>query len=357
MTHRRSVTRRLKQGLGLVTLVGMVLLLAAVAFFYWKPFSALPAPEAARLSVVEMLDHVALPLAVLMGPVVYVALSVIRQAFRPLEEAAEQIEAARGHERGFRIDGSRMPTEALPFVDAVNDLLGRLDNAAHRHEAFAADVAHELRTPLAVLSLELDRLEHGGVGSADAARLKADVASMRRLVEQLMLLAQVDAAAAAQMAWEEVALAAVAADVVELMAPSIIASGRTIALEAGDEAITVRGRREAIAAALRNLIENAARATPEGGSIRVRIDAAGRIVVADDGPGLAPERLRDLVQRHRRADHASRDGAGLGLAIVDRIMAAHGGVLETRPEARELVLCFGHGVRDPSASAASWAAC
>ena len=60
----------------------------------------------------------------------------------------------------------------------------------------------------------------------------------------------------------------------------------------------------------------------------------------DEGPGLALERLRDLVQRHRRADHASKDGAGLGLAIVDRIMAAHGGTLETDPADRELVLRF-----------------
>ncbi|MBL7466207.1 sensor histidine kinase, partial [Escherichia coli] len=91
-----------------------------------------------------------------------------------------------------RIDNSQMPTEALPFTSAVNDLLARLDEAAKRQEAFAADVAHELRTPLALLSLELDRLEHD-----DAERLKKDVAAMRRLIDQLMLLAQIDADAVA----------------------------------------------------------------------------------------------------------------------------------------------------------------
>src|SRR3546814_10688052 len=94
---------------------------------------------------------------------------VSRQACGALEEAATAIEAARGHERGFRIDTSHMPAEALPFTDAVNDLLGRLDEAAMRQEDFAADVAHELRTPLAVLSLEFDRLDHD-----DSARLKHD---------------------------------------------------------------------------------------------------------------------------------------------------------------------------------------
>src|SRR3546814_3157975 len=96
---------------------------------------------------------------------------------------------------------------ALPFTDAVNDLLGRLDDAAMRQEAFAADVAHELRTPLAVLSLEFDRLDHD-----DSARLKHDVAAMRRLIDQLMLLAQIDAASAAQFPLESVSLVEIARD-------------------------------------------------------------------------------------------------------------------------------------------------
>src|SRR3546814_13692080 len=127
-----------------------------------------------------------------MEPVAFVVRRVNRQAFGSLEEAATAIEAARGHERGFSIDKSHMPSEALPFTDAVNDLLTRLDDAAMRQEAFAADVAHELRTPLAVLSLELDRLDH-----AEAGRLQGDVAAMRRLIDQLMLLAPLDAATAA----------------------------------------------------------------------------------------------------------------------------------------------------------------
>ena len=99
-------------------------------------------------------------------------------------------------------------------------------------------------------------------------------------------------------------------------------------------------RREAIAAALRNLIENAARVTPAGGTIQVFAGPHALLGVRDEGPGLALERLRDLVQRHRRADRASKGDAGLGLASVDRIMAAHGGTLETDPADRELVLRF-----------------
>ena len=335
MTERRSISWRLKRGLGLIGVVGTVLLLAAVVFFYSFTFTQLEAPAAMMRATREMLEHVALPVAVLMIPVSVMVLRVIRQAFLPLEDAAARIEAAHGHERGFRIDTSQMPTEALPFTDAVNDLLGRLDEAARRQEAFAADVAHELRTPLALLSLELDRLGHD-----DAARLKNDVAAMRRLIDQLMLLAQIDAAAAAQTAPERVSLAEVAGQVVGAVAPGIIEHGKTIALETADPPAVVNGRREAIAAALRNLIENAERVTPAGGTIQVFTGPGTLLGVRDEGRGLAPERLRDLVQRHRRADHASKDGAGLGLAIVDRIMAAHGGALATNPDARELVLRF-----------------
>src|SRR3546814_2679316 len=97
-----------------------------------------------------------------------------------------------------------------------------------RQEAFAADVAHELRTPLAVLSLEFDRLDHD-----DSARLKHDVAAMRRLIDQLMLLAQIDAASAAQFPLESVSLVEIARDVVSLLAPGTIAEGKAITLDAG----------------------------------------------------------------------------------------------------------------------------
>lgn len=335
MRGSSSVSRRLIRGLGQVALVGTLLLFAAVVFFYRLTFSHLDAGAALQRAILESLEHVVLPVVVLMVPVTVLGLRVIRQAFIPLENAAISIGAVKGHERGFRIDTSQMPEEALPFTGAVNDLLTRLDEAAKRQEAFAADVAHELRTPLALLSLELDRLDQ-----ADAPRLKGDVAAMRRLIDQLMLLAQIDAAASAQIALEEVRLVEVARDVVSLVAPTILSESKMIALDIDGEAWITRGRKEAIAAALRNLIENAVRVTPTGGTIQVFVGPGAIMGVRDEGPGLDQERLRKLVGRHKRADHASKDGAGLGLAIVDRIMAAHEGSLLSDPDKRELVLKF-----------------
>jgi signal transduction histidine kinase len=335
MKRRSSVSRRLIHGLGQVGLVGTLLLLAAVVFFYRLTFSHLDAGAALQRAIRESLEHVALPVIVLMAPVTVLGLRVIRQAFVPLEEAAVSIEAVKGHERGFRIDTSEMPEEVLPFTGAVNDLLARLDEAAKRQEAFAADVAHELRTPLALLSLELDRIDH-----ADAPRLKGDVAAMRRLIDQLMLLAQIDAAASAQIVPAQIELVETAREVVSLVAPAILAEGKMVALDVEGDAPVIRGQKEAIAAALRNLIENAVRVTPAGGTIQVFVGPGAAMGVRDEGPGLDQERLRDLVRRHQRADHASKDGAGLGLAIVDRIMAAHEGTLASDPDRREMVLLF-----------------
>ena len=121
----------------------------------------------------------------------------------------------------------------------------------------------------------------------------------------------------------------------------MIAQGRTIELVSEGQTLSVRGRREAIAAALRNLIDNAVRVTPCGGTVHVVLDGARAIRVIDGGLGLSQEQLTQMIQRNRRADHASPDGAGLGLAIVDRIMQLHGGAIRTDPDNSALILDFG----------------
>jgi two-component system, OmpR family, sensor kinase len=100
------------------------------------------------------------------------------------------------------------------------------------------------------------------------------------------------------------------------------------------------GRREAVAAALRNLVDNALRPTPEGGAVTVIAGPCVRLAVRDEGPGLSADRLADLAQRGRRAGHASPSGAGLGLTIVAKIMAAHDGALCTDAARRGLILDF-----------------
>lgn len=335
MTARRSIARRLFIGLSIVGLVGATLLLIFIIREHQQSFSALGDPEAARHAFRELFEHVLLPILVLILPMGMAGLIVIRRALAPLGRAADQLKVVGGLERGVMIDHAAFPTEAVPFARAVNDLLARLDQAAREHEAFAADVAHELRTPLAVIALELDALDH-----PDAPRLRAELLAMRRLIDQLMLLARVEAQSLAHSMRDMLELEEIGADVVSLLAPSAIGAGKNLSLGRVGEAPVVTGQRETIAAALRNLVENALRVTPAGGSVTVLVGPGPRLRVKDGGTGLTAERLQELIQRHRRADHASREGAGLGLAIVARIMAAHGGRLDSLPEAQELILDF-----------------
>ncbi len=334
MATNRSILWRLLFGLGAVGIVGALALGLLVAREYGFTIDML-ADAGSRLGVaIEFRDHVLFPLLILIVPMALAATWVIQRSLAPLDSAARAVDHAGASERGFRIDKAELPREALPFVASVNALLDRLDCAARDQEGFAADVAHELRTPLSVLALEAERLD-GAVGE----RLRADILAMRRLIEQLMILAQLDADTAARQPRTVVRLADVAADVAALLAPSAIANGCEIAVEA-DGAPEVSGRREAIAAAVRNLAENGLRVTPRGGTVTLRAGPGLVIAVEDGGPGLGADRLAALRNRHGRGAHASHDGAGLGLAIVDRIAAAHGARLETVPESHLLRLCF-----------------
>src|SRR3546814_20232496 len=111
MTYRRSVSRKLARGLALVGLVGALLLLAAVVFFYSLTFDDLTAQDALIHAAREMLKHVALPVIVLMVPVAFVVRRVIRQAFGSVEEAETAIDAARGPERGLRLGTTHIRSE------------------------------------------------------------------------------------------------------------------------------------------------------------------------------------------------------------------------------------------------------
>jgi len=329
-----SIVGRLMLSLTLVSLIGALFLLLLIGVEYRMSLAELSDVSALPVIVHELTEHVISPMLLLATPMTLAGLWAIRRAVKPLEEAARKIDAAQDESRGVRVDAESLPLETRPFARSINALLDRVDVAAAMHEAFAADIAHELRTPLTLLSLELDQLD-----SAKSERLRIDVAAMRRLIDQLMLLAQIDAERAAHISPTPVDLVELAGDVVAQMVPAALADGKQIELN-GEEGAVITGRREAIAAALRNLVENALRVTPAGATVVVLADRPGELAVRDGGEGLSPERLKILVQRLRRADHASTNGAGLGLAIVARIMAAHGGRLVTNPENRELRLIF-----------------
>ena len=335
MSQSRSIYKRLLLGLAGIGLLSSLLLLGAVFVDYHLGYSDLATAEAARKAWHEVFEHVLLPALLFVIPIGLAVVVVVRHALQPLESAAQEIEAARGKERGFRLEVESFPNEARPFAAALNDLLERIERSAAQQEAFAADVAHELRTPLTLARLELSE-----IGGEAKERLSGDLQSMQRLIDQLLLLAQVKATETIDIPHEVQDLAVIGRECVAALAPAAILEGKELEFEGADGIALVAGWYEAIQAGVRNLIENALRVTPVAGTVRVIAEYGPCLRVRDGGPGLTREQLDVLLRRHARAENASRSGAGLGLAIVDQIMRAHGGALLTAPEQRELRLQF-----------------
>ncbi|WP_411340017.1 ATP-binding protein [Sphingopyxis sp. J-6] len=334
MNESRSILAGLRVGFAWMAVIGSILL----AIFLVVDFELLQADirdDYGHIGIVhEVIDHVIFPIIVLLVPLILTTIWLMDRALAPLHDAAERIHQATGKERGFRVETSDLPSEALPFVEAVNALLARLDDAAQRQEGFAADVAHELKTPLAVVMLELERLHNPG-----ADRIIADLAAMNRLVEQLLVLAQLDAYAAAPQPFCSVDLSKPALEAIKLVAVAATQNKVRLAYR-DDRGAPVAGRIEAITAAIRNLLENAIRVTPPGGEVVIVSGPGPRIRVVDGGPGIDALALLKLSDRFRRGENASHGGAGLGLSIVRRIVEVHGGILSTHPDEPSIELDF-----------------
>ncbi len=334
MKRRPSINRRLSLGLSLVATIGASFLLIAVFAEYRLGIRDLTGTDALRFAWVEVLDHVGMPILLLVFPAILSVRVIIKRSYRLLENSARVISDTPAA-RGLQINDRDMPVEVMPFVSAINDLLQRLDRTAKEHETFAADIAHQIRTPLSIMSMTLD---HGQAPDLDVLRL--EVTSMSRLVDQLLLLTQVNAQAAAPEPMKLHALNELVIDTTSRFAPLAIAAARTVALEESPDQIVVACHKEAVASALRNLLDNALRVTPAGGTVVVGCGPGKRIFVRDEGPGLDRAALNTIVKREARTDSTPGKGAGLGLAIVNRIMSAHGGQLQTHPEKREVVMVF-----------------
>jgi signal transduction histidine kinase len=214
--------------------------------------------------------------------------------------------------------------EIAALGTAINTLLDRLEHELKAHHDFAANVAHELRTPLALLTLDLE-------ASADlvAKRALGDVHSMSRLVEQLLSFARLEGLDRRK--FTDVDLGGVARATAARLAPGALKSEVEIeVIEAGT--VSVTGHVEAIESALRNLMENAIRVAPRNSLVSILVGPGPRLVVKDRGPGIAPDRLAKLFERFAQGDRETSGRAGLGLDITRRTMELHGGKLEAASE-------------------------
>lgn len=274
--------------------------------------------------------RVVIPLLVLLPVLVAAMAWVVRASLAPLRRVAVEVQRRDAHSLA-PVAAARLPEEIAPLVDQLNRLLGRLDTAFAAQRAFVADAAHELRSPLTAVRLQLQLLDRApdAVARGEArAELGAAVDRAIHLVEQLLALARNEPQDTLAQAQEPMALQPVAAAALSEMHALAMARHIELSLEVGSAAPdTVRGDREALRILVRNLVDNAVRYTPEGGRVQVRIGSGAegvRLEVSDTGPGIVPaERARAFDRFHRRAS-SPEGGCGLGLAIVKAVADRHG---------------------------------
>jgi two-component system OmpR family sensor kinase len=252
---------------------------------------------------------------------------IVGEGMRPLVQIAAAIRR-RAPSSLEPLPQAGLPEEVAPMVSELNALLGRLREALEKQKRFTGDAAHELRSPLTALQMQLDRLERARSPeeSREArANLRAGMRRAGRLVEQLLTMARIDPEAAGE-SFAELDLAALAAQVAAELEPLAEAKRLQLRLEHMDPA-HVRGQPQALYTLVRNVLDNAIRYTPTAGSvsISVRAEKNGILFQVDDtGPGIAPEERARVFDRFYRLPGSDAEGSGLGLAIVREIARTHG---------------------------------
>ncbi|UPY37924.1 HAMP domain-containing sensor histidine kinase [Sediminicoccus sp. KRV36] len=242
----------------------------------------------------------------------------IRHTLRPLRRMAREAAAIDLHSLDRRLDGGGSPAELQPFIAAMNEILERLEEGVRQQRVFTANAAHELRTPVAILHARLESLDEA---LPERGALLRDIGRITILLDQMLAIARLGQRETR--ADEVVELAACARAVVADMAPMAIRARRGLALEVQADPL-VRGNARALEGALANLIENALRAEPEGGTVLVTVGPGGRLAVSDHGAGVAREDRPFLFEPFWRKDERT-PGTGLGLAIVREVARLHGG--------------------------------
>jgi signal transduction histidine kinase len=262
---------------------------------------------------------------------------IFRRAVKPIVAASALAEEIGPDHTDLRLPETAMPREVLPLVRAVNDALDRLDAGFRAQREFTADAAHELRTPLAILRTQIDMLDDLDV----AGPLRHDVESMSRLVNQLLEISELETVVVAE---DEIAdIVAISAEVAAFLAPLALSQQKTLAVTGTQRPVRVRGNGDALARAVRNLVENALAHTAPGTTVEIAVATEGVIRVLDRGPGIPKGDREHIFQRFWRRDRRRGGNAGLGLAIVARIAQMHGATVDVEERAgggAVFAICF-----------------
>lgn len=224
------------------------------------------------------------------------------------------------------------PRELWPAVEAYNALLQRLDAMQDAQRRFVSNAAHQLRTPLAAMQVELESSLRQHDPQAQQLALSGTLAGLARLqhlVNQLLMLSRSEDSQGSELSLQRVDLAALARGVVERYANRALAAGVDLGYDGPDEGVHVQGEPQLLREALGNLLDNALRYGAVRGVITLGVQQDGdgvQVWVDDDGPGIAEAERGRVTERFYRSS-SEGDGCGLGLAIVAEIAQRHGAML------------------------------
>lgn len=276
-------------------------------------------------------ERVVIPLTLLLPIMIGAVAWIVRRGLMPLRFVAAEVQ--RRDARSLAPLGiDDLPREIAPLVSELNRLLDRLQRSFSAQRAFISDAAHELRSPLTALRLQLQLLDRAPDETERLqARTRLGLAVERaiHLVEQLLSLARNEPQDAA-MDFEKVDLSAAVADGIKDTHDLALARNIDLGLDAAP-GLYIQGNREALRTLARNLVDNAVRYTPPGGTVQVRCRSAAQttlLEVSDTGPGIAAQDRERIFDRFYRRAAAQEDGTGLGLAIVKAIAERHGARLD-----------------------------
>lgn len=261
------------------------------------------------------------PLAVLL---IYFAVS---RGITPLHRLQDELRSRRPTDLSI-ISLKNIPAEIRPLIEALNDTMSRLDASLGGQRRFIADAAHQLKTPLTGLRMQAEL----ALSESSPERLQSCLTQMLQaserltdLTQKLLVLARAESASEQSAMFAPVDLHALVPEVARACAPQAMARGIDLAFDAETGRFVVQGSALLLHELFANLIDNAIRYTPPGGSVTIRMRDEGSpcVEIEDTGMGIAAEERDKVFDRFYRVLGTRVEGTGLGLSIVREIAALH----------------------------------
>ena len=275
-----------------------------------------------------------LPIALLVVILLILIHVIIRAQFRSLGKLAKVMDQQNGMQvtQFSELWSKNVPIEMAPFVNSINSLLARVRQAMQKQHRFIADAAHELRTPIAALTLQSENLAHATTIKDRNERqqlLQQSLQRLRNLVTQLLDLARLQSEENYNV--QEISFNKVVQDVSSVLFPFAEAADIDLGMLRQDENIIVADKEGRLSQLVRNAIDNAIQYTPHGGKIDISLykqDSRAVLIVEDNGIGIPEADLEQVMQPFYRVMGSSQSGSGLGLAISHEIAQHLGGVIK-----------------------------